>query len=129
MPESGLESWVLALNQAVAQGLRFGTDVVFTFGPYATVYTRNYHPATDGLMIFGSLYLALCFSLAIAVLMEKTLHRWVIVLCAILAGIPLQPRRNLLSVSTTCFSNCIQINAPREPHEETLEYPNTVTYT
>ncbi|WP_254706813.1 hypothetical protein [Ralstonia pseudosolanacearum] len=37
MPQAGLDhSWVLGMNQAVAQGLVFGRDMIFTFGPYAS---------------------------------------------------------------------------------------------
>jgi len=39
------------MNQAIAQGLSFGDDIVFTFGPYASVYTQLYHPATVRLMV------------------------------------------------------------------------------
>ncbi len=46
-PEAALDpSWMLAMNQAVAQGLVFGRDIVFTFGPWSTLYTQAYHPAT-----------------------------------------------------------------------------------
>jgi hypothetical protein len=58
-------SWVFAINAAVAQHLRFGKDVVFTFGPYGSIYTRSFHPATDRLMIFGSLLLALSYATAL----------------------------------------------------------------
>lgn len=43
---TGDDSWRLAMNQAVAQGLVFGRDIVFTFGPYSALYTHHYHPAT-----------------------------------------------------------------------------------
>ena len=65
MPAAGLDqSWCLAMNQAVAQGLSFGNDVIFTFGPYASIFTKAYHPATDRRMVWGSLYLGLSFGLA-----------------------------------------------------------------
>ncbi len=65
MPAEGLDpSWMYAMNQALAQGLVIGKDVVFTFGPYASIYTRVYHPATDHLMVWGSVFLALSFALA-----------------------------------------------------------------
>ena len=54
-------SWMMAMNQAVAQHLVFGRDVVFTFGPYASIYTKLYHPATDRLMMWGSLFLGCCY--------------------------------------------------------------------
>jgi hypothetical protein len=69
MPSEGLEpSWMSAMNQGVAQGLVFGRDIVFTFGPYASIYTELYHPATDGLMVCGSLFLGLSYALLLLLL-------------------------------------------------------------
>lgn len=62
MPRPGLDpSWKFSMNQAVAQNLHIGKDIIFTFGPYASIYTRAYHPATDHLMLYGSMFLALCY--------------------------------------------------------------------
>ena len=48
MPATSLdESWVFGMNQATAQGLSFGKEMIFTFGPYASIYTKSYHPSTD----------------------------------------------------------------------------------
>ncbi|PPT77403.1 hypothetical protein XarjCFBP8253_08360 [Xanthomonas arboricola pv. juglandis] len=59
MPFPGLDgSWSYAINVAVAEHLRFGSDIIFTFGPLASIYTRVYHPATDALMVSGSLLIA-----------------------------------------------------------------------
>lgn len=64
-PEAGLDpSWAFGMNQAVAQGLRFGHDVIFPFGPYAALYTWQFHPTTDGLMVFGGLCIATGFIVA-----------------------------------------------------------------
>lgn len=66
-PSSGLdESWRFALNEAIAQGLIFGKDILFTGGPYASVYTRLYHPATYHLMLLGSLLFLLGYLAAIS---------------------------------------------------------------
>lgn len=56
------DSWVVGMNEAVALGLSIGSDIVFTFGPYASVYTNEYHRATDSLMLFGGSVLALGFA-------------------------------------------------------------------
>lgn len=75
MPWEGLDnSWIYGMNQALAQGLSFGKEIIFTFGPYASIYTRNYHPNTDQLMIWGSLFFAL--SLAIALYLNFRLTGW-----------------------------------------------------
>lgn len=52
-------SWMFGMNQATSQHLIFGKDIVFTMGPYASIYSKLYHPDTDGLMLFGSLVLGL----------------------------------------------------------------------
>ena len=58
-PGSNLDlSWEDAINEAVAQGLVFGHDLIFTFGPLGFVYTRMYHPATYPLIIGFSIFYA-----------------------------------------------------------------------
>ncbi len=65
MPEDALDpSWELAMNQTLQQGLVFGRDTVFTFGPYASVYTTRYHPSTDALSLGSTGFLAVCFAAA-----------------------------------------------------------------
>ena len=56
------DSWAWAMNEAVAQGMAFGRDIIFNLGPYASVYTRVYHPATDVLMLVGSAFLGACYA-------------------------------------------------------------------
>lgn len=76
MPASGLDaSWGYALNEAVAQHLIFGRDLVFTYGPLGSAFTRMYHPQTDGLMLAAStvLSLALCAGFAILALPRRPL--------------------------------------------------------
>ncbi len=69
MPAFGLDpSWMMAMNQAAAQGYIFGKDIVFTFGPYASIYTELYHPSTNSLMISGSLFLGVNYALLLLLL-------------------------------------------------------------
>lgn len=83
MPDAGIDpSWRYAMNQAVAQGLIFGKDVVFTFGPYASIYTAIYHPATDGLMMGASLYFALSLA-GLLIFLGNRQRRWMPVLVTI----------------------------------------------
>lgn len=64
MPSIGLDSsWMYAMNEAMARDLKFGSDIVFTFGPYAAVYTHVYTPAIHGLMLFVGLLLGSCYAL------------------------------------------------------------------
>ena len=77
MPAPGLDpSWALGLNQAVAQGLAFGQEILFTLGPYAAIYTKFYHPATDGMMFFGSLYLACSYWFALVLVYRNASWPW-----------------------------------------------------
>jgi hypothetical protein len=88
MPGVGLDfSWQYAVNQAVAQGLNFGGDFVFTFGPYGSIYTKMFHPATDALMIGGSLYLAIAYWTCVMFLMRASARVWPLLLCILLAGL------------------------------------------
>lgn len=61
-------AWVLALNQAVADRLVFGRDVLFTLGPWGNVYAGQYHPATDGMMLAGGTIVALALAGGLATL-------------------------------------------------------------
>lgn len=80
MPTYGLDpSWMFGLNQAVAQGFSFGKEIIFTFGPYASIFTKVYHPATDSMMMWGSLYLALSYWVCLVLLLEKVRWYWGVV--------------------------------------------------
>ncbi len=99
LPEAGLDpSWVLGMNQAVAQGLVFGRELVFTFGPYSSVYTLRYHPATDLLMLMGSAWLVLGWLAAVRHLDFQ--RSWLI--CALTLAVLLLTTRDQLFFSY-CF--------------------------
>jgi hypothetical protein len=61
-------SWAYAVNQAVAQHLIFGRDFIWTFGPFGAVDTALYHPATDALMLSGSILVAIALCAGFAML-------------------------------------------------------------
>lgn len=62
VPAAGLDSsWHLAINQAVAQHLHFGREIMFTYGPYASICDRSYHPVTDRRMMLGCLLIGLSY--------------------------------------------------------------------
>ncbi len=85
MPGAELDSsWAVALNQAVAQGLAFGRQVVFTFGPYVAVYTRVYHPDTYPVTIVASLLLAASTAAALWLLVVGAVRRLVIAVAVLL---------------------------------------------
>lgn len=91
MPSLGLDqSWVFAMNQAVSQGLAFGEDIIFTFGPYAFVMDKGYHPSIDLMMVSGSLYLALSYWACGLILMKDVQWFWGLAFFALLGGLCLQ---------------------------------------
>jgi hypothetical protein len=84
------DSWALGLNHALAEGRVFGRDILFTFGPYSNVFSMAYHPATDGLMMFASAYLAVGYWFAVVQLTRdsKPSLPWgiLVVLAAVMSG-------------------------------------------
>lgn len=97
MPGTSLdESWLMGINQAVAQGAALGSELVFTYGPYASIYTRAYHPATDVLMLCSSAFLALAFALACAVMSRRRPWGWLVAFALIVAGFLPYPADTLL---------------------------------
>ncbi|WP_454782340.1 hypothetical protein [Legionella sp. WA2022007384] len=87
MPASGIDpSWALGLNQAVAQGLAFGKEIIFTLGPYSSLYTKAYHPATDLMMFTGCFYIALTYWGCLRFLMKKSKWYWALIYCVPFLG-------------------------------------------
>ncbi len=85
MPNPTLDgSWIYAVNQAEAQGLAFGRDVIFTVGPYAAVYTHAYHPGTVWIMVVGCLLLDLCYASCFIWLVRRAHWSWPPILAALL---------------------------------------------
>ncbi len=86
MPFEGLDgSWSYAMNVATADGLRFGRDIVFTFGPLASIYTTMYHPATDAMMLLGSLIIAAALFAGFFVSVPPQRRGWMLLLPLVLS--------------------------------------------
>ncbi|MGA2536514.1 MAG: hypothetical protein ABSF53_10890 [Terracidiphilus sp.] len=73
------------MNEAVARHLSFGKAIVFTYGPYASICTRTYSPATDPRMMLGSAAVALSYLLALLYFMNRTRRYAIVVLLVFLA--------------------------------------------
>lgn len=57
---AGLDpSWKAAVAEATARGWGFGTDIIFTFGPYASVLTGEFHPLNVHLTFLAASLLSL----------------------------------------------------------------------
>lgn len=79
-------SWVIGLNQAVAQKLQFGQELIFTFGPYAAIYTKAFHPATNHLEILGSIYLSALYIFALLLVIKRVNFVLPLGICILFAG-------------------------------------------
>lgn len=79
-------SWVIGLNQAVAQKLQFGKELIFTFGPYASIYTKAFHPATNHLEILGSIYISALYILALLLVIKRVNFLLPLGICLLFAG-------------------------------------------
>lgn len=90
MPQGGLDgSWRYALEQGMANGMVLGRDLVFTFGPYSSVYTSNYHPATQTLMMLASVSLALAYALTLGLFIGPDLRcrSWLLAMLVAIGGL------------------------------------------
>lgn len=77
LPNAGLDpSWMFAINQAVAQNSVFGRDIVFTFGPYAAIYTQAYHPVTYPWMLTLGLLFGLSYTAMLLMAIRKQGNGW-----------------------------------------------------
>ncbi|MBI4854895.1 MAG: tetratricopeptide repeat protein [Acidobacteria bacterium] len=54
-------SWELALHEFFATKKQFGTEIIFSYGPYGFLAARAYHPKTYWLTNIGWLFFALVF--------------------------------------------------------------------
>ncbi|MVV48156.1 hypothetical protein EJA72_07855 [Pseudomonas sp. PB120] len=74
LPGEDLEhSWQMSMNYASAKKMAFGTDIVFTFGPFSAAYTRSYYPGLFGMMLGVTSLLSVFLTLAFVRLSEKKL--------------------------------------------------------
>jgi len=57
-------SYAFAINQALLEGLHFGTDIIFTFGPYGGLHTQTVLPGLDArLLAVGTALAGVFFAL------------------------------------------------------------------
>jgi len=111
MPGYGLDqSWIYAVNEAVAKGMLFGKQIIFTFGPLASIYTKAYHPDIFLLTTIISTYFCIFFLFSIYYL-TLNLKKWktifffflLSIFCnedALFLSIPLLIVLNILSLET-----------------------------
>ena len=75
--DTGLSaSWKLGLLAGTGAGMNFGTDLVFTFGPYAAVYVGQFSDATRWTFLIAGFLLISAFWLALRALTRVSAMRW-----------------------------------------------------
>jgi len=90
LPTAGLDpSWQMGMEWAIGTGMKIGQDVIFTFGPYASIYTKEYNPHTIFLQTGGGILLALCYSVAFLYLArERLIHGALLLVFTLLVSSP-----------------------------------------
>lgn len=73
-------SWSAAIAEATSRGLSFGSEIIFTFGPYSTLLTREYNPGVVGQTIWAGLLLSLSVGYFLDCLRIRTGHHFWILL-------------------------------------------------
>jgi hypothetical protein len=65
MPETHLDSaGAYSLAELVSLQFQFGRDVIYSFGPYSTLYSTLYHPFTDFTSLWNGLLLTFTYTFA-----------------------------------------------------------------
>jgi hypothetical protein len=84
-PAQSLDSsWMFAMNEAIARRLVIGKEIVLTMGPYASIYSKQYHPATYIMVLIAGVYIAICYSI---VLLEIS-HNKIVLMYSLTLVIP-----------------------------------------
>lgn len=109
--------WIFALNQAVAQHLVFGKNLIFTFGPYASLYTHEYSPQTAFLMFSGSFFVALAFGFSLLYLSRKSIFSKLIAACTAFSMFLMPSDTRFMGLSFLALLLICQIATDPEPKD------------
>lgn len=106
-------SWPLAMNAATARGMVFGRDIVFTGGPYLSIYTRQFFPGTERVMWLGTILIAFAVLAAVLASVPPRNRMWLSLLPALLTmpGI-----RDALFLNLPWLLVLTAVHAPRSRH-------------
>jgi hypothetical protein len=122
-------SWVIGINQAVSQHMRFGKELIFTFSPYASIYTKGYHPATEHLELIGSLYLAFLYSLALLGLLRHANAPVIAGMLLLLAGFTTSYDSLFFSYGLLTSIYALQIISEEKTGYQNNHFKNVVSIT
>lgn len=72
IPGHGLDpSHQMVMSWAQTQGLAFGSDIIFTYGPYSALWNGVYTPDSAWLMLLGYTVIFLCFATLFFIIYTK----------------------------------------------------------
>lgn len=113
-PGAGLDpSWQYAVNEMVARHLVFGQNFIFSFGPLGAVYTGQYHPATDALMLTGSILVAVALCAGFVMLVWPR-RIYLLLLLPIVIAEPLVRDVVLMALPFLLLLVVFRLSRPRE---------------
>lgn len=113
-PSAGLDpSWQYAVNEMVARHLVFGRNFIFSFGPFGAVYTGQYHPATDALMLTGSILVAVALCAGFVMLVWPR-RIYLLLLLPIVIAEPLVRDVVLMALPFLLLLVVFRLSRPRE---------------
>ncbi|WP_321941314.1 hypothetical protein [Paraburkholderia tropica] len=107
------------MNEAVVRHLVFGRDIIFTFGPFASVYTQLYHPSTYPIMLIGSAILAAALCCGFALLSFKR-RPLLLVVVPFLVAIAWSRDALFLSIPFLLMLSVYRISLPKD-NENSIE--------
>lgn len=104
-PSYGLDpSWELSISYASANNLEFGKEIIFTYGPYSSLYTKIYNKNTDFKHIFAGSIISLAYSLLIFLFISSHICLYLKLLIALIITIKIEMNSLMLLYPTmTCL--------------------------
>lgn len=110
-------SWHLGVSHGVEQGLRIGTDLIFTIGPLSNVYTEVYSKTFDSVYLAYSCYIAMAIYIGIYGIFAAHKKATPVLLCALVIMILGAYKDALFMLAPVLTSLCL---ISRSPHSNKI---------
>jgi hypothetical protein len=121
MPRPGLDtSFTLPPNEAVAQGMVFGRDIIYTIGPLASIWNQAYHPATIVMALIGGGFIGIGHAFVTYAISKNSHRSWVWVYVIFLIFL-LESRDALFLVYPMLLSLLIYRISLASPHGDRIQ--------
>ncbi|MBB3048506.1 hypothetical protein FHR99_002780 [Litorivivens lipolytica] len=80
-------AWIMGMAYALANNLVIGRELIFTFGPFAGVYTKAYQPEIFHFSLIAASILALGLFLLLAYLKQGVRYYWILLVALVPIGL------------------------------------------